>query len=191
MDSKDALAVFQGKQIRQTWHDNQWYFSAVDVIPVLPDSPTPGPHRGNVRDRASKQPELSPIRAQLKSQSPDGKHPQQTFANTKSHIIRTGTANIPLRHQTALSYETAVPDGSRLAPKNATRERETPAPFAAQESPDDMSDSGGGIRKRPDFGMARSKDPGLERFVRLGGTIVIDSDPIICCPLTELIAKNS
>ena len=71
-------------------------------------------------------------------------------------------------HQTVLSYETAVPDGGRLAPKNATREREKPAPFAAQESPDDMSDSGGGIRKRPDFGMTRSKDPGLERFCPIG-----------------------
>ncbi|KAF5417001.1 MAG: hypothetical protein C5S48_01230 [Candidatus Methanogaster sp.] len=57
--------------------------------------------------------------------------------------------------------------------------RETPAPFAAQESPDDLSDSGGGIRKRPVSGMTRSKDPGLGRFVRLGGTSVLDSDPII------------
>ena len=34
-------------------------------------------------------------------------------------------------------------------------------------------------------------DPGLERFVRLGGTSVLDSDPIICSLLTELVAKNS
>ena len=40
--------------------------------------------------------------------------PQQTFANTKSHITRTGTANTPLMHQTAPKYETAVPDGGRL-----------------------------------------------------------------------------
>ena len=62
--------------------------------------------------------------------------------------MRTGTATTPPTPQTALSYETAAPDGGRLAPKNATREREKPAPFAAQESPDDTSDSGGGIRKR-------------------------------------------
>ena len=89
---------------------------------------------GHVKDRASKQPELSPIWAQLKSQSPDGKHPQQIFANTKSHIIRTGTANTPPLHQTALSYETAAPDGGRLAPKNAPRERESP-PFSLRRSP--------------------------------------------------------
>ena len=46
-------------------------------------------------------------------------------------------------------------------------------------------------KAHPDVGMTRSKDPGLERFVRLGGTIVLDSDPIICSLSTELIAKNS
>ena len=53
-----------------------------------------------------------------------------------------------------------------LTPKGTRK----PVLFAAQESPDDMSDSGGGIRKRPGCGMTRSKDPGLERFVRLGRT---------------------
>jgi hypothetical protein len=55
MDSEDALAVFQGKQIRRTWHDNQWYFSVVDVMSVLTDSPTPRQYWGKVKDRASKE----------------------------------------------------------------------------------------------------------------------------------------
>nr|AAU83204.1 hypothetical protein GZ27A8_24 [uncultured archaeon GZfos27A8] len=90
---------------------------------------------------------MSPIWVQLKSQSPDGKHPQQIFANTKSHTMQTGTANTPLMHQTALSYETSVPNGGRLElkPPNGTRK---PVLLTAQESPDDPSDSGGGIRKR-------------------------------------------
>ena len=56
--------------------------------------------------------------------------------------------------QTALKYETAAPDGGRLelTPKGTRKS----ALFAAQESPDDLSDSGGGIRKRPDGGMTRS-----------------------------------
>ena len=60
MDSEDALAVFQGKQIRRTWHDNQWHFLVVDIISVLADRPTPRPYRGNVKDWASQQLELSP-----------------------------------------------------------------------------------------------------------------------------------
>ncbi len=55
MDSKDALVVFQEKQIRRTWHDNQWYFSVVGVISVLTGRPTPRPYRGNVKDRAFKE----------------------------------------------------------------------------------------------------------------------------------------
>jgi hypothetical protein len=54
-------------------------------------------------------------------------------------------------HQTALNYETAVPDGGRLELKNAPRDTRKPVLFAAQEFPDDMSGLGG-IRKRPDFG---------------------------------------
>ena len=45
--------------------------------------------------------------------------PDPGTTHTKSHIIRTGTANTRLMHQTALSYDAAVPDGGRLAPKNA------------------------------------------------------------------------
>ena len=55
MNSEDAPVVFQGKQIRRTWHDNQWYFSVVDVIPLLTGSPTPRQYGGKVKDRAFKE----------------------------------------------------------------------------------------------------------------------------------------
>jgi hypothetical protein len=55
MHPEDASVVFQGKQIGRTWHDNQWYFSVVDVISILTDSPTPRPYRGNVKDRTFKE----------------------------------------------------------------------------------------------------------------------------------------
>jgi hypothetical protein len=87
---------------------------------ALADRPTPGQYRGNAKDRAFKKLELYPIWVQLKSQSLDGKHPQQIFANTKSHIIRTGTTNTPPIHQTALSYEKPAPDGGRLELKPPT-----------------------------------------------------------------------
>jgi len=73
------------------------------------------------------------VRAQLKSQSPNGKHPQQTFANTESHIIRTGTATTQLMHQTALKYETAAPDGGRLELK-PPKEMQSPS-FSLRRSP--------------------------------------------------------
>ncbi|PXF61626.1 MAG: hypothetical protein C4B59_03505 [Candidatus Methanogaster sp.] len=55
MDLEDAPVVFQGKQIRRTWHDNQWYFSVVDIISVLTDSPVPRQYWNKVKNRAFKE----------------------------------------------------------------------------------------------------------------------------------------
>jgi len=40
-DQNSQLIVFQDKKIRRLWHNNEWYFSVVDVIEALTDSPTP------------------------------------------------------------------------------------------------------------------------------------------------------
>jgi len=42
MNEKNKLVVFQDRKIRRIWHNNEWYFSVVDVVAVLTDSPTPG-----------------------------------------------------------------------------------------------------------------------------------------------------
>jgi hypothetical protein len=89
---------------------------------------------------------------------------QQIFANTESHTIRTGTANTPLVHQTALKYETAVSDGGRLELKTPKRTRK-PVLFAAQESPDDLSDLTEASESAPGLWDNPIDDPGLERFV--------------------------
>ncbi len=34
----DELVVFKGKEIRRVIHDNEWYFSVVDIIAALTDS---------------------------------------------------------------------------------------------------------------------------------------------------------
>ena len=35
------IALFKGKQIRKTLHNNEWWFSVVDVIETLTDSNKP------------------------------------------------------------------------------------------------------------------------------------------------------
>ncbi len=38
MNEQNALVVFQDKKIRRIWHNNEWYFSVVDIIFALTDS---------------------------------------------------------------------------------------------------------------------------------------------------------
>lgn len=86
MDSKEALVVFEGAKIRRMWHDNQWYFSVIDVVEALTGSPTPRQYWGKIKDREFKQLELYPIWVQLKLPSSDGKKYETDCANTESML---------------------------------------------------------------------------------------------------------
>ena len=84
MDKDKALVVFHGKQIRRIWHNDEWWFSVVDIIEALTDSPTPRQYWGKVKDREFIQLELSPIWVQLKLTSSDGKSYLTDCVNTKN-----------------------------------------------------------------------------------------------------------
>ncbi|MEA2036475.1 MAG: Bro-N domain-containing protein [Nanoarchaeota archaeon] len=84
MDKNNALVVFQDKKIRRKWFNDKWWFSVVDVIAALTDSPTPRQYWGKVKDREFKDIELSPIWVQLKLRSADGKLYATDCANTES-----------------------------------------------------------------------------------------------------------
>src|SRR3990172_3747269 len=86
MDSKDALVVFEGTKIRRTWHDDQWYFSVVDVVRVLTNSADPKDYwyRLKKREAESSGIELSTLCRQLKLSSTDGKKYETDCSNTES-----------------------------------------------------------------------------------------------------------
>lgn len=70
---RKALIVFQDRKIRRTWHQGEWYFSIVDTVAALTDSPTPRQYWGKVKEREFEKLQLSPIWVQLKLKSADGK----------------------------------------------------------------------------------------------------------------------
>ena len=83
-ETQKGLIVFQDRNIRRLWYDNQWFYSVVDIVEILTDSPTPRQYWGKVKDREFIQLELSPIWVQLKMQAEDGKLRYTDCVNTKN-----------------------------------------------------------------------------------------------------------
>lgn len=86
---KTKLALFEEKEIRRKWKDNDWYFSVVDVVAALTDSTNPNDYWYRIKKRAKDEEkiELSTICRQLKLTSKDGKNYLTDCATTKG-ILR-------------------------------------------------------------------------------------------------------
>src|SRR5665648_137513 len=87
MDNMDnKIIVFEDKKIRQTWCDNEWYYSITDVIGFLTESANAQDYwyRLKKREQESSGIELSTFCRQLKLQSSDGKKYSTDCANTES-----------------------------------------------------------------------------------------------------------
>ena len=83
------IKLFQDKKIRSQWNEDeeQWYFSIVDVVEALTDSPTPRQYWRKMKDRDLKQYESYPFWVQLKLVSNEGKKYATDCANVKG-ILR-------------------------------------------------------------------------------------------------------
>ena len=82
-DSK--IVVFQDKQIRRVWVDDDWYFSIVDIVGVLTGSPEPRKYWNKVKTREFTDLQLSPIWRQLKLPAADGKQYRTDCASYVSY----------------------------------------------------------------------------------------------------------
>ena len=70
------MQLFNDRQIRTAWDDREekWYFSIVDVVAVLTESPVPRKYWSVLKSRIKKESaELTTICSQLKMTSADGK----------------------------------------------------------------------------------------------------------------------
>lgn len=78
------LAIFEQKEIRKIIHENERYFSVIDIIEVLTWSPTPRQYWGKIKTREFINIELSPIWVQLKMKASDWKMRLTDCVNTKN-----------------------------------------------------------------------------------------------------------
>jgi hypothetical protein len=51
MIEKNKIIIFQEKNIRRVWHNEEWYYSVLDVIAVLTESPNPTEYFKKMRKR--------------------------------------------------------------------------------------------------------------------------------------------
>ncbi len=86
MKKENAIKLFEQKQIRTHWDDNQekWYFSIVDVIEVLTESPRPRKYWNALKTKLKEEgSELSHNLGQLKMLAADGKMRMTDVADTE------------------------------------------------------------------------------------------------------------
>jgi prophage antirepressor-like protein len=69
------IALFKGRQIRRILHNNEWWFSVIDVVAALTDSDNPRDYWYKMKIRVKDEDgvQLSTFCRQLKLLAPDGK----------------------------------------------------------------------------------------------------------------------
>jgi len=85
MDKDKALVVFQDRKIRRIWHNDEWFYSVVDIVEVLTDSPNPRNYWSLLKARELEHGiELYTFCVQLKLPSSDGKSYGTDCANSRA-----------------------------------------------------------------------------------------------------------
>ena len=86
MTKQEAIKIFEEKKVRTVWDGEQekWFFSIVDVIEVLTNSPNPRKYWSVLKTRLKKEgSQLTTNCSQLKMQSSDGKYYKTDVVDTE------------------------------------------------------------------------------------------------------------
>ncbi|MDR1223901.1 MAG: Bro-N domain-containing protein [Tannerella sp.] len=86
MDDKTDVKLFETKRVRTAWNEDEeeWYFSVVDVVGILTDSPDPKRYWSVLKTRLKQEGiEGTTICSTLKLPAQDGKMRQTDVASTE------------------------------------------------------------------------------------------------------------
>jgi len=80
------IAVFRGKEIRKTVHNNEWWFSVIDVVEALTGNERPRKYWNDLKKKLVNEgySEVSEKIGQLKLQAPDDKLRFTDVANVET-----------------------------------------------------------------------------------------------------------
>ena len=112
-ESQGTIIVFGGQQIRRKWHEDQWYFSVVDIIAALTDSAAPQKYWTAMKRREEETTgiQLSTICRQLRL----------TSSNGKTYLVETVNTEAAFRIIQSIPSPKADPFNRRLAQVGSQR----------------------------------------------------------------------
>jgi prophage antirepressor-like protein len=84
-ETHGAIVLFNAQKIRRTWYQGAWWFSVVDVVGALTESPDPGAYWRKLKQRLkAEDSEVVTFCHDLKLEAADGKKYKTDCANTES-----------------------------------------------------------------------------------------------------------
>lgn len=86
-EGETAIALFQAKQVRRIFHDDEWYFSIIDVVEALTDSGTPRRYWSDLKAKLGREAgdlQLYDEIVQLKLEAADGRLRETDTANAET-----------------------------------------------------------------------------------------------------------
>lgn len=82
-----GLAIFEQKDLRRLWHKGEWYWSIIDVIAILTDSPQPRVYWSQLKERVKNVEGFDEALVQieqLRLKAPDGRFRLTDTANRQT-----------------------------------------------------------------------------------------------------------
>ncbi len=86
-ENPQAIVLFKEQKIRRVWHNEEWFFSVVDVVGALTDSNNARRYWSDLKRQLTEKEDYSELYekiVQLKLLAPDGKLRETDCANTES-----------------------------------------------------------------------------------------------------------
>jgi prophage antirepressor-like protein len=85
-EEKSKLALFEGREIRKSFHEGEWWFSIIDVIEALVGGDRPRKYWNDLKKKLFTEgyDQLSEKIGQLKMKSGDGKSYMTDCANSET-----------------------------------------------------------------------------------------------------------
>lgn len=87
IELQNRISIFKGKQIRKVIHNDEWYFSIIDIVEVLTESPNPRRYWSDLKRNLAESEGFNQLYdkiVQLKLIANDGKMRETETANTET-----------------------------------------------------------------------------------------------------------